>query len=109
MIRDEDGLEWASEPKRVCYAFRVGGKPISPAQAVKLSKAANISTAVLRCKATFTDMMRSLLSYARATEENYGVRSVDVRIVDIVGDMKYLGLLAANSRTTYIRYVRVGR
>lgn len=48
----------------------------------------------------FTDKMQSPLSYARAFEEDYGVRSVDVRILDIEEDMMSSRFLAANFRAT---------
>lgn len=58
-------------------------------------------------KAMLTDMLNSLLSYARALEENCSLRYVDVRIIDLVGDVMSSKFLAANLRAIYIRYVTV--
>lgn len=87
------------------YAFLVDSKPVSPAQAIKLSKQGNISAAIVRSKATFTDTMSGLLSYAQAYENDCCVRVVEVHIMNIVEAMKSLNFLAGNSRVTYTRYI----
>lgn len=71
------------------YASRVDYKAIAPAQAIKLSKIANISTKLLRHYATYTDMIQSLMSFARAFNEDYGIRFDNVRsvVVDILEDI----------------------
>lgn len=48
-----------------------------------------------------------MLNYARAFEEDYGLRFIDVRIAGIVEDVMYSDVFPANSRTTSIRYVVV--
>lgn len=52
------------------YGSRVEGMAILPAQVIKMSTLSNIFTVILRCKATCTDAMQSLLSFARALEED---------------------------------------
>lgn len=42
-----------------------------------------------------------------AFEKNYGIRSVDVRTMDIVEEMISSNVLPANSKATYIRYITV--
>lgn len=91
------------------YSFRVEGGPISPAQAIKLSKSTNIFHAIVRCEVMFTDTAQSGLSYAREIEKDYSARIVDVHIPDIVEDMNSSMVLATSSRTTYIRFIRVSK
>lgn len=79
---------------RTPYAFQNGGKPISPAQAIKTSKVASISTATLWRQPTFTNSIQSLLSNAWAFEENYEICFVEVRIIDLVKDKTSSNLLA---------------
>lgn len=54
----------------------------------------------------FTDTIRSMLNYAPVSKEEYGKRFVDVCIADIVKVIISSNFLAANSRATYIRYIR---
>lgn len=107
VIGDQDGLECASKPLRMRYAFHVYVKPFLPARAIKLSKTANNSTATVRREATFTGTMQSLLSYAKALEENCGVSFVVVPLMDIVRDMVSSKFSAVNSGATYILNIRV--
>lgn len=58
---------------------------------------------------TFTDAMESFLSYAGVFEENYGTPGIDVRIADIVEDMKFSNFLVTNSRESYTHYTSVGK
>lgn len=51
---------------------------------IKLSEITAISRAIMQRRATFTDTMQRLLSYARAVKEDYGLCFVDVRITDIL-------------------------
>lgn len=46
-FQEEDAVGWAAEPLPILYAFPVGGKPISPAQVIKLSRAAIIFNAIV--------------------------------------------------------------
>lgn len=74
-----------------------------------MSKIANISTENMQDEATYTDKTKSLLSYARVPEEDYGLRSVNVGISDIVEDVKFSHFSAANSKTMYTQYNRVDK
>lgn len=91
------------------YEFWVDAKPISQAQAIKLSKIENICTATVRREAAFTDMMHSLLSNGRLFEEDYDSRFVYVLKMDIVGDTVSSIFSAASCRTTCVCYIRVGK
>lgn len=73
----------------------------------KLCKIANILTATVPHEATLADTMRSLLSYVRAFDKVFVLRFVDVRITDVMKDRLFSNLLADNTRTTVIRYIRV--
>lgn len=87
--------------------FRADGKALSPAWVIKLSRIAKISTAIVRRKPSFSDKMQSLLRYARAHGEDYCATFFDVRILNIVEDVKSFNVLGSNYIATYIRYVLV--
>lgn len=67
------GLGWAAELRRMYYAFRLDGKAIPPVITIKLSITACIFIEILRRKTTFAETIESLLSYKRASTEDYGV------------------------------------
>lgn len=46
MVSDVDHLAWAAEPLRMRYAFRIDGKSITPAQAIKQTTIGNSSTTI---------------------------------------------------------------
>lgn len=100
-------MQWASETLRICYVFWVNGKPISPVQVIILSKIEIVLTVIMRREATSTEIMKSVLSYARSFNENYGVHFFDVRIIDILEDMMFSSFLAGNFRVTYVSYISV--
>lgn len=89
------------------YTFRVNGKPISSDQAIKLSKIDNILMRTVRREVTFTWTLQGLLRFAWAIEKEYAVRFVNVRIIDMLEEMKVLKFLAGSSRVTYILYITV--
>lgn len=64
-------------------------------------------TVTVRCKAWLTNIVQSLPSYARAFEEDYEVRLLDVRIASIIEDMLSPNLWATNSRAIDIHYSKV--
>lgn len=70
ILTDESGMGWAADSLCMHNAFQVDCKVISPSQAVKLSKIANIFTAIVRRKAIFADYMQRLLGYARSFQED---------------------------------------
>lgn len=65
MLRDKNAVEWTSESLRLHRAIRADDQPLSPAQEIKLSKIANISTAIVGGKAKKADPMQGSLSYVR--------------------------------------------
>lgn len=73
-----------------------------------MSNIANISTAIVRHKETFTEIKQSLLSYARPFEKKCSLRFVDLCIMDIVCDMMSSSVLATNSWAAYVRYITAG-
>lgn len=87
MFRDDDGVRCAPEQLRIRYAFLVEGKLIWTAQLIKLNKISKISIGIVRHEAKFKDIMRSVLGYSQAFEQDYGVGFVDVSIIDILEDM----------------------
>lgn len=99
MLRGEHGVNWPEDLLRTHHAFRVNGKTISPAQALEPRKIANITTAILQRKATFTDTMSGLLSQTRTFGGIYNIFSVSVFIMDIAGDRISPKFLAINSQS----------
>lgn len=87
LLRDNNGMQYATEPMRMRCALRADRKATLQALEIKLNLIANISTAFRRRKATFTGTIQSLLSYARALGEHCGVGFDNVRISDIEFDM----------------------
>lgn len=80
MLRNKDGMEWASALFHLHYVFRFNSKAISSAQAIQLSKIANLSTAIVRHGATLTVKTQGLLSYVQTFIENYDVRFGGLRL-----------------------------
>lgn len=76
------------------------GRDITSAQAIKLFKLEHVSPAIVRHNITFTVIIGSLLNYAQAFQEGYGVRFVDARIVKIVDEMMSFDFLATSSIVT---------
>lgn len=91
------------------YGLWVDGKPISLSLEIKLSQIANISTAFMRQEPMFIDTTNSPLSYSRVVEEEYVIRFVEVRTMDIVEDTTSSNFLDANSRATYVRFITIGQ
>lgn len=86
MLSGKDGVECAAETLSMSYSFKVDRKPILLAKVNKLSKNANIPTAIVRNKAMSTDTKKSLLRYARAFGKEFFVRFFDMRMVKFVED-----------------------
>lgn len=83
-VQNKNRSDFAPVPLSMRYAICADGKTILLAQAFRLSKIASISTVIVRRKTMFTDTMQILLSYARAVEEDYGVRFINVCMLCIV-------------------------
>lgn len=56
----------------------------------------------------FKEKVQRLLRYAAVFLKDYGIRFVDVYIMDIVEDPISSNILAAKYRSTHIRYITVG-
>lgn len=91
------------------YVFRVDGKEISPAHAMNLRIIANILKAIMRRKEIFTDSLLCELSNAPALEEGYGVRFIDVRIMNIIESTAFSNVLVASCKAIYIRYTSLAK
>lgn len=89
------------------HAFWKEGQLITPAQPIKLSMMTNISTGLLRRINTLADVSGGVLNYAREFEEAYNVPFVEARFVDILKNMMSSNFLAASSKATYVRQVRL--
>lgn len=53
--------------------------------------------------------MQSVLNYVRAFDENYAVSFVDASVLDIDDDMTSSNFMAANSKTSFARYISVDK
>lgn len=104
--RKRNGIEKTANPLRVRYSFQLDDKVILPAQETKLSKTANMFTAIMRQKVTFTGTMQTLLNHARTFENDYAVGSVEVRTMEMLEEMMFSNFLRASSRTTNARFIR---
>lgn len=82
-------------------------KPINLAHAIKLSKIANILTAILHRLTSYADTIQTLLNYARGFEKDFAVSFVHERFLDIVYDLMSSNGLPGNSRAAYARYICV--
>lgn len=51
--------------------------------------------------------MESLLSYVQLFREDYRLRFLNVRILEIVQEMIFSNILSTDSRATYLRYCKV--
>lgn len=109
ILSDRGSMRGAADPLHIHYTFQLDARVILPAQAIKLSSNANSFTAIVRLQEKFSDFIKSLLSYIRPFKENHGMCIVAMLVIDIVVDIISSGFLAANSRATYVRYIRVGK
>lgn len=76
---------------RLCSALRTKEKPILPAQAVKLSKTANIWRAIPKRKVIFVDSMQSLQGFIKSIfDESQTACFVEVAMMDILESMAWL-------------------
>lgn len=80
----ETELAWSELWNHFPWAtsFVLMASPCHQLKQSKLSNIANILTTILRCKATFTDSIKSPLSVTRVLEEDCDIRFVDVRKTD---------------------------
>lgn len=108
LLRDEEGVERASDLLRMRCASLVDNKPILPAQSIQSSKLCNISNVLLGCKASFTNTIQSLERFGRPLENEHSVRAVDMGITEIVEDMMSWKVLVASSGAIYVRYIEEG-
>lgn len=97
--------------KTTAYAPRVLRRRTDyfPAQAIKQGKIESISMEVVRSEATLAEIMQSLLTYAQAFEEDYGVCFVIARITYNEEVVMFSNVLTAIYEADQIRYNRVSR
>lgn len=68
---------------------------------IRPDKSAGKSTAIVRRRATLSDTMQRLLSYAGLINVEYGVRHLDMIVIDIADGMMTVSVLSASARVTY--------
>lgn len=66
--------------------MRWDGAYYKQAKTLTLSKARNVSSALLNRNPTFEDSMKELLKFVAAFDLDYGVKFIDARIEAIVDD-----------------------
>lgn len=91
--------------KTTAHAQRIFGwrEAQFPAQTMKVSKIPSLSTVIVRREEAFSDTIKSLLSYGRPFQRDFGVSFVDVRITLIVEDVmssKFLGCQLSSDQPT---------
>lgn len=57
----------------------------------------------------FTDIIQSVLNYARAFDEDNAVSFIGARVLGIVDDIILSNFLAASFKASYVRYIRVAK
>lgn len=102
-----DGVRCAAASLLKRYKLLLDSSPIKPDQMIYLSKAIKRSTAILRRKARLTEIPQSVLSYARAAEEENVVYFADVCMLHIMDNIMSGNFLAGRSPATYVCYVTV--
>lgn len=107
LVWNKNYLALVEKPLRMRYSIRIDMKPITSAQAIKLSNIANISAVVIRCGRSFIVTIQIFHSYARPFEGDCAVSFVDGHVLNIVNDMMSPNFLDANSKAIYTRYTRV--
>lgn len=86
---------------------RVDYDPFNPAQLIKLSRIASLSTSIVRRVCTLAEMMASLVNFTLAFHKDYGADFIDAKIKDIVAELISASFLGGSSKGTYICYVRI--
>lgn len=86
------------------HMFQVDGKPISLAQAMKVSKIENSITAIVPRKECFTGPLQSSLRYTRVFKNDSGVRFLEVRITVSQFNVMVFNFLATNVKVTYVSH-----
>lgn len=91
------------------YVPLADGRRTLPAHVIKLSKIANISTAIFQSKALSSNIMQSLMSYVRSFEESYGARFFDLGVMDTLVDTISSHFLEVKAIVTCVRYSTAGK
>lgn len=79
------------------------------AQEITLSKIGNNLTAIIRREKSFTNRIQNIVNHAQVIEGDYEMSFVDACVLSIVDDMMLPKSLAANSKSTYARFIRFTR
>lgn len=103
------GMEWASEPIRVIVITRKDGDPLSTHEKLKISRLSNNKAGMSRQDTAMTDILKSVMVYAKTWESSYEVSFVDATTADIYQDMKPSKWFGDKSPETYKKYIRVGK
>lgn len=106
MLKEEDGFSWTEDQLCVCHVTHRYGMCMPHAEAIKLCKVANTSTANDWRYTSFVGTMKALLNYAGSFKLKHGVKFVSSRTKDIVDDTQSSDYFPAQSCETYNVYRR---
>lgn len=109
LLGKENSVEWEADPLRIRNMSLFDEEAVFLPRVIKISKDTNIYTVISRHEVTYAYKMQSLLSSAQALHENYTVRPVNLRILDIVPDMRLSNVFADSSRVKFRRCLSVGK
>lgn len=94
---------------RVIQVIRWDDQAVAQAEAIKLARMTNTSTAILRMDCSFLFVTKAVLIYARVFELQCRVLFQRAHIKDVVGKMMQLRDRPEQPRSSYIRYMRFCR
>lgn len=94
---------------RVILLKSQGDAPMSAREIVLYSRSCNILSGLVLSDTSFIDNLRTLLTFAKTFEMDYGVRFVDARTKDIADDLKAANFLSGASHSSCMRHVRVAK
>lgn len=86
-LYDEVQLQLTREHIRFCHQYHCDDCLISTAEAIKRTKVADTTTAIIWRNASFLDLLGRMVSYWHAFEPEYNVSFPDTRTNDIIADM----------------------
>lgn len=108
VLKAEDVHEWTERPLCVIQVIRRDGQAAEQAEAINLSRTTNTSIAIVRIDHSFPSVIKVLLNYAEAFRLQYGLPFAEACINDIVDYMMPSRYLSKQSRSSYIRCIRLG-
>lgn len=106
MLKEESDFLSTRDQFHVRHVMRRDGVSIQHAEAIKLTRLVNTSTALFGRDTSFVEMVKELVDYAGTFELEYGVNVVDASMSDVVEDMHSSDYLPTIIHWTHNWYTR---